>query len=292
MPYLELTTTMPLELETLYEGMVAELTALEVEETPSVIRCRKAIPLIQRNMERLKQFAYKSEFRDQEEEIHFFKHIKPRFHSQLVYFLQLYHLETGLPHGSRDAQLAYLSSRLNKQQGYLMDKASFYSYFNSGASYFDHLYFMRGKIELDINLTDFYINADPAFTTSHDYTLSQLLAAEILSYYLESRIDEIKGDKPKDEKALISTLTWTSHKNFLIELIYALYSFGAFNHGKADIKTIADNIERTFNVKLGNLYRTFQEIRIRKKGQTFFLDQLVKSLQELITEQEEHPRYD
>jgi len=291
MPYLEETTIMPPQIAALFEGMVAELTALEIEETPPVIRCRKAIPIIQRKMEGLKQYVSTHTFADEEEEIHFFKNIKPRFHSQLVYFLHIYHIETGLPHGSKENQCNYLCAKLQKEQNHLFDEDIFRRYFNSGATYLDHQYFVRGRLDLDINLYDYYINADPQFTTSHDYSVSRILAAEMLSYYLESRIEEIKDINPKDEKSLISRLTWTANKNFLIELTYALHSFGAFNHGKTDIKLIADEIERFFNVKLGNLYRTFQEIRIRKKGQTYFLDQLVKSLQEYIDMQDSNPRY-
>lgn len=105
---------------------------------------------------------------------------------------------------------------------------------------------IRGKLEFDINLNDYYVNADAQFTTSHDYILSRILAAEMLSYYLESRIEEIKDIKPRDERSVVSRLFWTENKNFLGELIYALYGVNAFNQGKADFKLIADELERLF----------------------------------------------
>ena len=56
--------------------------------------------------------------------------------------------------------------------------------------------------------------------------------------------------------------------------MYALQRKGCFNNGQAEIKEIAEFFEQTMDIDLGNYYRTFQEIRIRKSGRTNFLDQL------------------
>lgn len=71
-----------------------------------------------------------------------------------------------------------------------------------------------------------------------------------------------------------SNLHWTGSKTELVELIYALYHSGCINRGAADIKLLALNFEYTFNVKLGNYYHTFIEIRARKSNRTKFLDSL------------------
>lgn len=76
----------------------------------------------------------------------------------------------------------------------------------------------------------------------------------------------------------LSSLKWTGTKSALIELIYALQSVDAVNNGKADIKQIADSFEHLFNISLGNYYRQFQEIRLRKNGKTNFLDDMREKL--------------
>lgn len=61
-------------------------------------------------------------------------------------------------------------------------------------------------------------------------------------------------------------------------MIYALHAQGAVDNGKADIKDIAAVFEHLFNVELGDYYRTFLEIRVRKTGRTKFIDSLRNSL--------------
>jgi hypothetical protein len=114
------------------------------------------------------------------------------------------------------------------------------------------------------------------------------LAYEMLDSYLMEAIEEA-SPIPVVLPATGAALTWTAPKGGLIELIYAFQSHGVFNGGDADIRMIAEYFQRTFNVNLGNLYRRFQEIRIRKKSRSFFLDQLRDKLIERMDYTDEHP---
>lgn len=55
----------------------------------------------------------------------------------------------------------------------------------------------------------------------------------------------------------------------------------------SDLKQIATYFESVFNVSLGDYYRTFLEIRIRKSGRTNFIDdikqKLIARIQEVIS---------
>ena len=73
-------------------------------------------------------------------------------------------------------------------------------------------------------------------------------------------------------------LGWTASKTDLIELIYALQASGAIKSGTAGIKEMACACEDIFELKLGNVYRTFLEIRERKIDQTKFIDRLKATL--------------
>jgi len=75
-------------------------------------------------------------------------------------------------------------------------------------------------------------------------------------------------------------LLWTAPKAALIELLYSLHSAGVFNDSNAEIGQIARYLQTAFGVDLGNYYRAFQEIRIRKSGRTNFIDMLKKKLVE------------
>ncbi len=77
----------------------------------------------------------------------------------------------------------------------------------------------------------------------------------------------------------------------LIDLLYAFRSRGSLNNGTIDVKDLAALFENTFNVKLGNFYRTFQEIRIHKNSRTTFLDKLKELLVRRMDESDENPKY-
>lgn len=90
--------------------------------------------------------------------------------------------------------------------------------------------------------------------------------------------------KLQDDRTCSQTtsLSWTDSKVALVELIYALHEAGVFNNGKSDIKQIVGCFEEQFSVDLGNYARVFSEIRIRKSGQTNFLDHLRERLSQFI----------
>jgi len=59
---------------------------------------------------------------------------------------------------------------------------------------------------------------------------------------------------------------------------------GVINKGNADIRQVASAFETFFNISLGNWYRQFQEIRLRKVARTNFIDQMKKWLEDRLDE--------
>jgi hypothetical protein len=122
--------------------------------------------------------------------------------------------------------------------------------------------------------------------------VARMLAHKRIAEFLKECMEDLQRDQGTTTTELPPTgkLNWTASKAALIELIYAFQSFGAFNHGEADIRQIADFFQLAFNISLGNLYSTFQEIRIRKKGRSFFLDQLKEELIRRMDHSDENPK--
>lgn len=58
-------------------------------------------------------------------------------------------------------------------------------------------------------------------------------------------------------------------------------------NGKSDIKDIAAFFEYLFGVELGDYYRTFLELRMRKTGRTKFLHSRIQSLNKKMDEAED-----
>jgi hypothetical protein len=155
----------------------------------------------------------------------------------------------------------------------------------SGKTIYDSLYFLRESDEEPLN-SEYMPDIDLRFSTIHSFKLGKLQAFENLQRYLNNAISLLYNSEglilQKNDKHVKNR--WTDSKAALIELVYALHSRGSINNGKGDVKQIVTGLESFFNVQVGNFYRTFQSMRIRKKNRTVYLDTLKESLERRMDE--------
>lgn len=242
-------------------------------------------------MRKIRKLTIENGFKTQQKEITFFKYIKPKVYSKLIYYVKLFSVESKRPRGSNKSQIKYFNNEIDKLQVYFNDNLEFYQYYRRGAIFLDDQYFLRGKADMRLHPDTFHFFVDPQFSTSHDSTVATILAYDMLIIYLKKEIDNLinYGNMETNFNAFQkqSKLFWTGSKTDLIELIYALNNSGAINSGTADIKEVASACEQLFNVDLGNYYHTFVEIRSRKSNKTKFIDKLKESLIQRIDESDE-----
>lgn len=238
-------------------------------------------------LNQLKAFIVPHEFASKEEEIHFFKHTKPQFVSRLIYYNKVYHLETSRPQGSRKAVKRYLKSTLHRTQDIWDYQLDFYRYYRSGNDLLDHSYFLRQPSQHQPVKDLIYCDTDPRFTTVHDHTVAQILAHRLLLQYIERELQALNKKATTDTPTATAGMKWTASKASMVELIYGLYSQGAFNAGHTDIKEMAAFFEQVFQIELGDYYRCFLSIRTRKTGRTKFLDDMRNTLLKRMEEQDE-----
>jgi len=277
----------------LFKELEDRLEDIRSTEEDIVHQAENAAGAILRSLKQLKEFITAYRFRDKAEEIQFFKYTKPKFYSLLIYYVKVFNIETERPIGSDKEQKKYLEKELKRLKHFFDNNRHFYRYYRSGANYLDKKYFLRGQVDLRLSVDAFYYDADPNFSTPQDYKVAKILANEQLRVYLNRSLEELYHTEGDDNGLMPANggLKWTGSKTALIELLYALQSTGVFNHGAADIRQIASHFERMFLVELGNYYRTFQEIRIRKSGRTNFLDQLAERLVKRMDEADENPKF-
>ena len=245
-------------------------------------------------MEQLRKQVKDCSFANETDEIHFFKTIKPKFTSKLIYYMKLYKLETNLPAGDVKLQKKMLKKELRDMQETFIRHQLFFQYYRSGATYLDSKYFLRRSQDIDLMPDPQYLVLDTVFQTAHEYLISELLASEKFGQYVREQLAMLQ------RKPLLTTarygeakheLNWTESRAALYELIYAVFSAGAVNNGNAEIKEIARVFGENFNVDVSQIYRAGQELRIRKTGRTKFLHKLIKRVEERWDEQDENPRY-
>ena len=239
--------------KTLYE-LETTIHELEIETEYPIQRIEAVIVLIVNSLSKLKEFVLKKGFKNIDEEILFFKYQKPVIVSKLIYYNAIYKIETRRPYGNKRIK-KYLSKELKKLQRFFKNNLDFYKYYRSNNSFFDEQFFVRGKHDIRLWLDTFYFEADHRFSTSHDYKVAKIIANDLIQVYLEDRLNNINVKKVSD-----NSLIWTASKTALTELIYALYSHGAFNNGNTEIKLIAKTFEDAFNIELGDFYHTFMEL--------------------------------
>jgi hypothetical protein len=219
----------------------------------------------------LRGHVLKRGFKTVKDEIFFFKVVKPHVYSKLLYYLEVYSIETKRPVVSIPLQLEYFEGIQRKIQAFFGQYQEFYSYYRSCSNLLDQQYFVRGKSDTFFSAKNPQVITDPGFNTSHDYILSKMKANEMLLEYIDDEI--YKLNNPQGGRYRFpDSLYWTEYKVYLAELIYALHCTGAVNKGKATVAELVKAFQLVFNIDLGDVYRMFAEIRDRKKNRTKFLD--------------------
>ena len=258
--------------ERIFADLNKDLNTFVLNENNPVKRLEQSVQSCIKYLQRLKEFCKEHPFSSTSEEINFFKHIKPRFKSLLIFYQSLLNIETRKPIGEEQAISAFLGNELKVLHHFFESNISFYQYVRTQSSYLDEHYFVRGTYDVLLDPDQCLVDFDPAFSTTHDHKLAQVLASEMLQNQLQQ---DLLGIAQRDANGQadpdFQSFDWKQTKCALIELIYSWHATEAF--GKRSLKSIAKFIERSFNVSLGNFYDTFDWLCGRQVP-TAYLDEM------------------
>lgn len=252
------------------------LSADRGDQTP-VQSASQNVRIVKQAIVELKVYCRTYGFTNAEEEIRFFKKTKPVLISQYLYQREVWKALLADAYRDTTQKLTYYVTALSRLQKFAQDNDSFYQYCLSGETYHDEHYFTRRPQAIKS------VNQDDNFSTSHDMKLAKVLAFELLREYFVQTIEKLQRHGSADS----GLMQWTAPKTAAIELVYALQASGAVNNGKTDIKLVINNFERIFNISLGNFYRSFSEMSIRKGSRTVFLDAIRERLIQKLEERDE-----
>jgi hypothetical protein len=232
----------------------------------------------------VKKYLIEEGFKNDEEEIHFFRCIKPQILGKLIYYNKIYRIETTCPVSNGKMYYNYFSGQLaNLKREYTehLCNSDFYRYYRSGRTDRDDTYFKRGNINYHDGLNSIVFEIDSEFSTFFDYKTARIISNDLLYTYLLTKINpdenpDVILQKPESSKDIF----WTDSKNAIIELIYALYASGVISHGKIGIRKISLMFQILFRIPLGDLHHAFHRMKTRSGSRTSFLDQLKFSLEE------------
>ena len=269
--------------ERFYSALENQLNEINFNEESLTEQYRKSILLCKKAMVKLKNYISSYSFENIEDEIDFFKNIKPQFYSKYIFFISVYNFLIQQPLGGDEILKEYISFQLADLKRFFDHNQAFYQYYRSGSTQMDTAYFTRGGFDVMAELQDF--EEDELYSTSHDYKLSKIMANERFQTFLNLELSKIfHHNDHVIEKHIDLPFTWTFNKTDLVELIYALVALGVFNNGNAEIKSIVSFFQTVFHVDLGSYYHKYQDITNRKKERTVFLDKLKLALLRRIEE--------
>ena len=250
---------------------------IESSESNILKKSLEASHVLAEAFNQLKTFILSYQFKDEEEEVTFFKEIKPKICYRLIYYRKLYNIEMNRPAGI-DKQKEYLSDELNEINKYNIKRLDFIRYYRSGATHLDSLYFLRGKTDTEQYLETFYYELDPDFSTNCDFKVAKILSNDMLQAYLMQEIERLNSNGmialPMGFPSI--KLTWKGTKTELMEQLYSWDSDSTF--GDVPLTQLSDYIQNVFNIQLDkNLSRAFSDMKIRNIP-TPFLDKLKEAL--------------
>ena len=248
----------------------ARVRMVEMKEADLLKKSLEASNILGEAFDCLKKFIVPYDFQDAAEEIHFFKNVKPRLCAYLIYYHTIYNIEMNRPLGSVETQRRYLDKELEDIQDFNNKRLDFYRYWRSGSSSLDDIYFRRGKTDMELYMESFYFEHDPKFSTNYDFKVARILANDMLHIFIRSELDALEESRYKNnDRGSQLNININAKKTEIIELLYALDTISFF--GEKSLNRLTVLVENTFNIDLGNISRTFAEMKSRNIP-TPFLD--------------------
>ncbi|HSZ85760.1 MAG TPA: RteC domain-containing protein [Puia sp.] len=135
--------------------------------------------------EKIKQEGFASE----EEEINFFKNIKPRFTGEIEYYTQRYHAILFLPLGDTQSQINFWEGELGRLNKFFGSYHEFFNYIHSKKTDRDHRYFLRSNSDGSNIAHANVFDMDQQTATSHDWLLTNMIGYE---KYKKFVLEELK----------------------------------------------------------------------------------------------------
>ena len=241
-------------------------------------KLKNQIKLTKELLDKLRVHVRNHQFKEQKEEIYFFKHIKPSVCADLIYFKSQLKYQLSKPNTINSLSKNYLKNQLKKLESKKRKNLNFYKYYKQENTFLDNVYFLRENKQLDLFSADLSIHIDSEFYTSHDTLAAEVIAYDLLTNFYKKEINKLKAiaaGKFNNNQNIKSPINWTASKTDLIELIYALKISGAVNTGHINTKELVTFFSSMFNIEVTNVYKTYSEIKNRNTERSKFLNKLL-----------------
>jgi hypothetical protein len=240
-------------------------------------RLTYVLKIIDDTMYEIRKVLRANTFINVQEEINFFKYIKPEILSHRIEEGLKYNLTINKPIGTSEIQLKYFEEELKALHSFFRMNAFYYQYYRNKFSELDSLFFIRNSGPLTVPIADIIIPPEAEFSAPMSYLFSKFIAYENTQYFILEQIAELQnpGGKKKAPASEAADLKWTGDSINIVELAYGLWLTGQLNNGNASLNQIVRWLEANLHVSIGIVQRRFDEIGRRKRlSPTRYIDQM------------------
>ncbi|OAQ41978.1 hypothetical protein A5893_02335 [Pedobacter psychrophilus] len=192
--------------ENLSKNLNIELANIEKQISSPRKKLSTSLKIIKKCLRQLKIDVLAEGFKNEEEEIYFFKKVKPYFYAKWIYVFEIHLLEMNQPKGTSEMLKNYFEGELQLINRYFKQNAYFYHYFKSGAQELDNYCFLRNADMEAIAIPEMP-ESEQEFATACDPLFAKFIAYEDLQNHLLYLLNpkEIQ-ENPSLEKVIQKTL--------------------------------------------------------------------------------------
>jgi hypothetical protein len=281
----------------LYDEMIQDIREFSEMGIPAINRLGGALRTMRDILLRLRSQVVSSGFKDNAEEIAFFKYDKPKFVAEQIYLTELTVMLVGRPGNEAEILKVYYEEELRRIHNFIGRFGFLYQCFVLDAGDLDEVLFLRdaGTSGLALPVESL---ADPEFSTNGDHLWAKFIAFDRLREWLTTEIRGLEGESAEpsagtqDDGGVWPLLKWTGNSVNLAELAYGLWLTGQINNGHVSVSEIVTWLERHFGVKIGDAHRRWQSIAARKRvGPFVYIDEMKAALVKRLEEEWGGERY-
>lgn len=107
--------------DNIIEQLDEKLSQLKLEKQSVLIHEETAAGICQLALDEIRKLVIKNGFESEQEEIHFFKYVKPKVLGKYIYYVQLFEIESHRFNASTKFQIKYLNQISKDLHKYLND---------------------------------------------------------------------------------------------------------------------------------------------------------------------------
>lgn len=227
-------------------------------------------------VEQLNNAIISTGFVDVAEEVAFFKQRRPMLEGRLYYYTLLMRSLAAFPLEGLGDRLGFYRSQLRQVQEFYAANREMYLYYKLAHDHLDAYYFLRSP---SVTLLAGQVTVgDGRIMAAKSSLMAAFYGYELFHVFLDQMMTNSQVSGYVEDEPTGGQLTWTGPISGIVEMIYALNELGAFNGKKMEVIRVANFISRAFNIQLGNVYKTYEACRIRKKSRTPYLDSMIRAL--------------